>query len=317
MTVTMSVDDDRSHADHRVNGLLAITPARNEGEHLGRLITAMTAMTRRPDRWVIVDDGSSDHTGALACAASAAHDWIVCERTDGSERRADWSKARRVNSVVARHAGPDTDVIVVFDADIEPPADYLEHVATAFATDATLGVFGGVCNYPDHLPVETEAFPADIVPGGAAAIRTRTWHDIDGFWELPHGGLDVAACLAAQMRGWTTRNDHDLVCLHHRRMGTAEGRSPLRSLHRRGREDHDLGAALWFEIGKALRRLHRGPIVLGSAALMSGYLRARITRAPHTPPPEFVAYVRSRGRRRTLAPITRALRRYRRSKPVA
>jgi cellulose synthase/poly-beta-1,6-N-acetylglucosamine synthase-like glycosyltransferase len=47
-----------------VQDLLIITPLRNEAAHLDRVITAMAAQTRRPDEWVVVDDGSTDTTRA-------------------------------------------------------------------------------------------------------------------------------------------------------------------------------------------------------------------------------------------------------------
>ena len=46
--------------------LLIVSPVYNEATHLDRTAQAIAAQERRPDRWVIVDDGSSDDTLELA-----------------------------------------------------------------------------------------------------------------------------------------------------------------------------------------------------------------------------------------------------------
>ena len=44
---------------------IAITPARDEERLLPRLLVAMVAQTRRPGRWIVIDDGSADRTGEI------------------------------------------------------------------------------------------------------------------------------------------------------------------------------------------------------------------------------------------------------------
>ncbi len=43
-----------------------ISPARNEETFIGKTLESMIAQTRLPERWVIVDDGSTDRTGQIA-----------------------------------------------------------------------------------------------------------------------------------------------------------------------------------------------------------------------------------------------------------
>src|SRR5262249_12976288 len=43
-----------------------ITPARNEEAFIAKTIQSMVSPTVRPIRWVIVNDGSTDRTGAIA-----------------------------------------------------------------------------------------------------------------------------------------------------------------------------------------------------------------------------------------------------------
>ena len=53
-----------------------ITPARNEGENIGRTLEAMVAQTCRPLAWVIVSDGSTDQTEDIVAAYLQEHNWI-------------------------------------------------------------------------------------------------------------------------------------------------------------------------------------------------------------------------------------------------
>ena len=39
-----------------------ITPARNEDEYIGKTIEAVIAQTIKPEKWVIISDGSTDKT---------------------------------------------------------------------------------------------------------------------------------------------------------------------------------------------------------------------------------------------------------------
>src|SRR5262245_53082323 len=54
----------------------AITPARDEAVNLRRLGDCMLRQTRRPEAWIIVDDGSRDETPEVVAELSRGEDWI-------------------------------------------------------------------------------------------------------------------------------------------------------------------------------------------------------------------------------------------------
>src|SRR5690242_547233 len=65
-----------------------ITPVRNEEALLRGTIDSVAAQTIRPSRWVIVNDGSGDHTGPIADGAAREHSWVrVVHRPDRGSRR--------------------------------------------------------------------------------------------------------------------------------------------------------------------------------------------------------------------------------------
>ena len=120
-----------------------ITPARDEAEALPRLAESLAQQTRLPERWVIVENGSSDGTRAAAEAIVEASDWaqlLVLEQSG--------SRARGAPIVRAIHAGidalgTDADVVVNVDADVTMEADYFERLLEAFKREPSLGIASG------------------------------------------------------------------------------------------------------------------------------------------------------------------------------
>ncbi len=55
---------------------IAITPARDEEKLLPGLIASMAAQGWKPDRWIIIDDGSADATAAIVDEAARTYSWI-------------------------------------------------------------------------------------------------------------------------------------------------------------------------------------------------------------------------------------------------
>ena len=81
--------------------LVVITPCRDELAFARVSIDSMLAQTRRPDRWVLVDDGSNDGTSELLFATARAHSWVsVVQRGDRGRRSA--AKDRRSDVRIER-----------------------------------------------------------------------------------------------------------------------------------------------------------------------------------------------------------------------
>jgi biofilm PGA synthesis N-glycosyltransferase PgaC len=57
-----------------------ITPARNEEAFIEGTVVSMLAQTVRPERWIIVSDGSTDATDAIVRRYAAQHSWIELVR---------------------------------------------------------------------------------------------------------------------------------------------------------------------------------------------------------------------------------------------
>src|SRR5437016_4363102 len=110
-----------------------VTPVRDEAEHLARTARSMIAQTHRPLQWVVVDDGSSDETRAIAERFAAEHDWIRVIGTGPRKQRARGAPIVRAFEAGRRALDVRPEFVVKMDGDLFLPAHYYEWVARTFA----------------------------------------------------------------------------------------------------------------------------------------------------------------------------------------
>ena len=144
-----------------------VTPAHNEGVHLPRLAECMRAQTVIPTEWIIVDNGSTDDTAQVAAEITSALPWarsIFMPKDDEAPRGAP--------VVRAFHAGLDAlaenaQVVTKLDADVTFETDFFARIMDAFASDANLGITGGVCLEQDADGV----WSPSTSPASMSAVR--------------------------------------------------------------------------------------------------------------------------------------------------
>jgi 4,4'-diaponeurosporenoate glycosyltransferase len=103
-------------------GVAVVVPARDEAHALGTLVPPLLAAARAGDEVVVVDDHSSDATSAVAAALGA--------RVVGAPRLPEgWlGKPHACWQGAAATTAP---ILLFVDADVRPPADLLDRIASA------------------------------------------------------------------------------------------------------------------------------------------------------------------------------------------
>ncbi len=256
---------------------VVITPARNEERYIEKLIQSMISQTVLPAKWVIVNDGSTDATATIVGKYLENHSWMELLNLSPHRDRSFAAKVHAFNAGLQRVKDMQFDVIGNLDSDVSFEADYIEFLLDKFAQDANLGVCGTIFREEGYSSGSDSFEGSNHVAGGCQLFRRNCFEQIGGYVPNKAGGIDWVAVTTARMKGWTTRSFREKYFFHYRSLGTAE-RSLLASAFSYGEKDYYLGNhPLWEAFRIAYRALKR-PFVLGSIALLSGYLWALVRR---------------------------------------
>jgi poly-beta-1,6-N-acetyl-D-glucosamine synthase len=268
-----------------------ITPARNEESNLDRLAQCVVAQTFLPLRWIIVNDGSTDTTAAIARKYGEQHSWIQLVEMPQHRDRSFAAKAHSFKAGYERIKNLDWEIVVNVDADLSFEPDYFEFLVERFADNHKLGVAGTVFKEGAYSS-ETNSFEGhQHVAGGAQMFRRRCFEDIGGYVPNKAGGVDWIAVTSARMKGWETRSYREKSFFHHRPLGTAE-RGVLASAFSYGEKDYYLSNAPAWQVFRITYQLINRPYVLVGAALGLGYLSAAIRRIDRPVSPELMKFHR-------------------------
>jgi biofilm PGA synthesis N-glycosyltransferase PgaC len=288
-------------ADARI---LIVSPVRNEGPHIERVVRAVAAQTLLPERWVIVDDSSEDETLAILRRLEIDLPFLtVVEASslppgDVPDRLARAAAPRAFNAGLAA-AGDWREYthIMKLDGDIELKPTYLRTVVERLAAEPSLGLVGGVLDEP----VEGGGLRRIRIPSvhvhGALKCYTRTcFIAIGGVQECL--GWDTIDETYARMRGFAPRTYHDLVSLHHRPLGSADG--TLRGHARHGECAYIAHFTLSWVALRAVKIATRRPYGASGIAFLYGYIRAALKRVRRVEDPEFRRFTHRELRRRLV-----------------
>jgi poly-beta-1,6-N-acetyl-D-glucosamine synthase len=276
-----------------------VTPVRDEMAHVAKTIAAVLAQTVRPLEWVVVDDGSTDGTGAILDRYASQNVWMhIVHRRD---------RGRRVNGsgvMEAFYDGFDAlttvswDYLVKLDADLSFAPDYFERCLRNFEIDDRLGIGGGVvCRLEDGRErIDSAGDPPFHVRGATKIYRRQCWDQIAPLIRAP--GWDTIDEVKANMLGWTTRTFEELHILQHKPTGSADG--TWRNAFKNGQANYVTGYDPLFMAAKCLRRAFSRPVVIGGAGLAAGFCSGYFRKLTRVPDPNVIEFLRQQQRRRLM-----------------
>lgn len=269
---------------------VVITPVRNERDNLPRTIASFVGQSILPERWVIVDDGSTDGTAEVVDEAAAQHEWItVVHRADRGFRKPGTGVVEAFYDGMARLGTEPFNYLVKFDGDLAFEPDYFERCFERFDQNPRLGIGGGtICRRDgDNLVIESTGDPAFHVRGATKIYRRACWDQLGGLIKAP--GWDTVDELKANMLGWQTMTFPELKVHQLKDTGSADG--SWRNWVKNGVANYNSGYHPVFMAAKCVRRLFRRPYGLGGTALAWGYIKGCVDRAGGAIDPELVTYV--------------------------
>jgi poly-beta-1,6-N-acetyl-D-glucosamine synthase len=259
-----------------------ITPARNEAQNLGRLAECVERQTIAPQRWLLVDDGSTDDTADVMRELAARHAWVTFLESPGVQSRGGALHLGRGSGrdIIAFHAGitelsSPSDFVFKLDADVSFADDYIARQLGKFEADSRLGIASGTC-YERVGDVDWKPYfvARNHVRGATRCYRWECLQDVLPLEERI--GWDAVDEIKANLRGWTTTSFRDLAFYHHRPLGARDGTREAWILQ--GELAHFLGYRFSYLVARALfRRARREAHAL---AMIPAFAAARSRQAP-------------------------------------
>lgn len=287
-----------------------ITPAHNEEAFIEHTLRSITRQTLVPEKWVIVDDGSTDATASIVRAYLPAHPWIELLQMPRRRDRSFAAKVVSFDAGLGRVQGHPYEVLGNVDADTSFDDDHFEFLLARFREDPALGVAGTVFEEAGYRS-DTDSFEGQHhVAGQCQLFRRRCFEDIGGYTPHRAGGIDWMAVTTARMRGWKTRSFREKTFFHHRRLGTAD-RGAFAAMFSYGEKDYYLGGHPVWQLFRVGYRLTKRPYLVGGLGLALGYTWAATRRTPRPVSPELMRFHRREQMAKLRAIIASMLRRRR------
>jgi poly-beta-1,6-N-acetyl-D-glucosamine synthase len=255
---------------------LVISPVKDEARHVERTLQSMAAQTLKPARWIIVDDGSTDGTGAILQKYQPQMDFMQIVVNPGQRKRQPGSAVIQAFQVgLKAAAGLDYDFIVKLDCDLSFEPCYFERLLEEFGRDPKLGIASGVyLETKDGQKWAEIPMPSYHAAGASKVVRRACFEEIDGF--VAARGWDTVDEIRARARGWRTTHFSELKMQHWKPEGTGIGRLRTSMMH--GEIYYATGGSILFFAAKVLHRAFHRPFLTGAVALFWGYARAALNR---------------------------------------
>ena len=251
-----------------------ITSARNEEAFIAKTLDSVVTQTVLPERWIIVDDNSTDRTAKIVENYARRYPWIELVRQAQDRYRNFASKAHAVNAGLERVNSCQFEIVGNLDADVSFGPDYMEFLMQRFSENPKLGVAGTPFTQDGDYDSSKDSFEGEnYVSGPCQLFRRECFQEIGGYVPNPAGGLDWIAVMTARMKGWKVRSFSEKRFHHYRTLGTAS-KGPVRALFSYGEKDYYLGGSPIWQLFRVAYRMTKKPVLLGGLALLLGYVWA-------------------------------------------
>ena len=157
----------------------------------------MVAQTVLPERWVIVDDGSTDRTAEIVGVTPGDS----MDRTGQRQQRRERNfagKAYAFNAGFERVRWLEFDVVGNLDADISFEPDYFEFLLGKFSEFPQFGVAGTAMREANYDAINDSFYNENDVFGACQLFRRACFKEVGGYTPIKWGGIDWVAVRTAR-----------------------------------------------------------------------------------------------------------------------
>lgn len=277
-------------------------------------LDSVLAQTLPPTKWVIVDDGSTDETPAILAEYAREHPLIeVVTRADRGHRAVGPGVVDAFYAGFERVAPGEFEFLCKLDLDLRLPPRYFEILIGRMNADRRIATCSGKAYVEMDGELVDEHHGDETSLGMTKLYRSSAFELVGGFVrDVMWDGIDCHRCRMLGMIA-VSWNEPDLRFVHLRPMGSSQT-SVLTGRMRHGYGQYFMGTGLGYLVLSALSRVREHPAVVGSAAMVWGWVRSALARKPRYDDPEFRAFLRRYQRLAILEGKTQAAEHVRRER---
>lgn len=250
-------------------------------------LDSVIAQSVCPAKWIIVDDGSTDATPAILAEYAGRYAWIeIVTRKDRGRRSVGPGVIEAFYSGYDSINPDEYDFICKLDLDLRLPPRYFEVLIQRMAANPRLGTCSGKAYIEECGRLINERHGDETSLGMTKFYRVSCFSEIGGFVrEVMWDGIDCHCC---RMKGWIacSWDEPELRFVHLRPEGSSQ-QSVYTGRMRHGFGQYFMGTGFVFIAASAVYRMAEKPYVLGSLAMLWGWIKSALQRKPRYGDAEF------------------------------
>ena len=274
------------------NSYLLISPCRNEADYMRQTLDTVVAQSVQPAKWVIVDDGSTDATPQILAEYAVRHSWIqIVTRKDRGHRAVGPGVIDAFYTGYEAVNADEYEYLCKLDLDLRLPPRYFEILMQRMEVNSAIATCSGKAYIEANGVLVDERHGDETSLGMTKFYRVSCFKAIGGFVrEVMWDGIDCHRC---RMMGWEacSWNEPDLRFVHLRPMGSSQ-QGVYTGRKRHGYGQYFMGTGFVFMLASATSRVNQHPYLLGSLAMLWGWVESALKGKPRYADPKFRTFLR-------------------------
>lgn len=266
-----------------------IIPAYNEDAFIELTLQSIASQTLLPSKVVVVDDGSTDTTLAIAQRFSEKYNWLQVVSKTSDAVHLPGSKVIQAFLNGYEVIDEEYDIIVKLDADLILPSNYFKTVVNKFAEDEKTGMVGGFAYIEKNGEWILESLTDnDHIRGAFKAYRKQCFKDIGKL--KPAMGWDTVDELLAKYYNWKVITISSLHVKHLKPTGSSYNAS---ARYKQGEAFYTLGYGFIITAIASSKLALKKKLPLLFIDYIAGYFKAKQNRAPLLVTKEQAKFIKS------------------------
>jgi poly-beta-1,6-N-acetyl-D-glucosamine synthase len=274
---------------------LLVSPCRDEAQYLRRTLNSVAAQSVPPALWMVVDDGSTDETPAILEEYTRRLPYLrVVRRADRGGRQVGPGVIEAFYAGLETVRLEDFDYLCKLDMDLDLPVNYFEVLMQRMESNPRLGTTSGKpwFVHPQTGALVPEICGDEMSVGMTKFYRVTCFKEIGGFVrQVLWDGID---CHRARMLGWIAESvDLEPIRFIHLRPQGASHKGIWTGRLRVGFGQYFMGTSPFYYLAVVIYRVPTYPMLIGSVAMLWGYLRSWLKGLSRYDDLEFRRFLRS------------------------